>query len=198
MTVSDILIERNTCRWPGTNQFQLANINASTPGNIGVNEGWVTNVTYQNNLFSNMGQGINIEGGVGTVNVYNNTFVHIAQEGLVCNGARTSADQIHNNIFYDVGDGGDSYTSGCQNSTFGNNVFYMPGGASVGTYPNISPYLSINPMFVNYGDSTGAGADFHLQPSSLLKGAGVTIPTVTDDFYGTSRVGSAYSVGAAQ
>jgi hypothetical protein len=53
-------------------------------------------------------------------------------------------------------------------------------------------------MFVNYGDSTGAGADFHLQPSSGLKGAGVTIPTVTDDFYGTSRVGSAYSIGAAQ
>jgi hypothetical protein len=198
MTVSDILFDRNLCRWPGTNQFQLANINSTTLANIGVNEGAVTNLTFQNNILSNSGQGIDIESGVGPVNAYNNTFVHIAQEGLVCNGARTSADQIMNNIFYDVGDGGDSYTSGCQNSTFNNNDFYMPGGASVGTYPSVEPYLSLAPMFVNYGDSTGAGGDFHLQSGSPLKGAGTTISTVTNDYYGTSRVGAAYSVGAAQ
>jgi hypothetical protein len=198
MTVSDILFDRNLCRWPGTNQFQLANINSTTLANIGVNEGAVTNLTFQNNILSNSGQGIDIESGVGPVNAYNNTFVHIAQEGLVCNGARTSADQIMNNIFYDVGDGGDSYTSGCQNSTFDNNDFYMPGGASVGTYPSVEPYLSLAPMFVNYGDSTGGGGDFHLQSGSPLKGTGTTISTVTNDYYGTSRVGSAYSVGAAQ
>jgi hypothetical protein len=198
MTVSDILFDRNLCRWPGTNQFQLANINSTTLTNIGVNEGAVTNLTFQNNMLVNAGQGIDIESGVGPVNAYNNTFVHIAQEGLVCNGARTSADKIMNNIFYDVGDGGDSYTSGCQNSTFDNNDFYMPGGASVGTYPSVEPYLSLDPMFVNYGDSTGGGGDFHLQSGSPLKGTGTTISTVTNDYYGTSRVGSAYSIGAAQ
>ena len=198
MTVSDILFDGNLCRWPGTNQFQLANINSTTLANIGVNEGAVTDLTFQNNILSNSGQGIDIESGVGPVNAYNNTFVHIAQEALVCNGARTSADQIMNNVFYDVGDGGDSFTSGCQNATFDNNDFYMPGGASVGTYPNVEPYLSFVPMFVNYGDSTGGGGDFHLQSASPLTGAGTTISTVTDDYYGTSRVGSAYSIGAAQ
>ena len=74
----------------------------------------------------------------------------------------------------------------------------MPGGASVGTYPNVEAYLSLDPMFVNYGDSTGAGGDFHLLPGSPLKGAGTTISNVTDDYYGTSRVGAAYSIGAVQ
>jgi hypothetical protein len=198
MTVSDILFERNLCRWPGTNQFDLANINATTLANIGANDGAVTNLTFQNNILSNAGQGLAIESGIGPINVLNNTFDHVAQEGLVCNGARTSADQIINNLFYDVGAGGDSYASGCQSSTFGNNDFYMPGGASVGTYPNVVPYMSVVPGFVAYGDSTGGGADFHLGSGSGLIGAGITLPQVTNDFYGNSRPATGYSVGAAQ
>ena len=62
----------------------------------------------------------------------------------------------------------------------------------------MEPYISVDPMFVNYGDSTAAGADFHLQPGSPLKGAGVTLPQVTNDYYGTSRGTSGYSIGAAQ
>jgi hypothetical protein len=198
MTVSDILFERNLCRWPGTNQFALANINATTLANIGANDGAVTNLTFQNNILSNAGQGLAIESGIGPMNVLNNTFDHVAQEGLVCNGPRTSADQIINNIFYDVGAGGDSYASGCQSSTYGNNDFYMPGGATVGTYPNVVPYMSIAPGFVAYGDSTGGGADFHLGSGSGLIGAGITLPQVTDDYYGNSRPATGYSVGAAQ
>jgi len=57
MTVSDILFERNLCRWPGTNQFALANINATTLSNIGANDGAVMNLTFQNNILANAGQG---------------------------------------------------------------------------------------------------------------------------------------------
>jgi len=50
---------------------------------------------------------------------------------------------------------------------------------------------------VNYGDATGAGADFHLGSGSGLVSKGIVLPQVTNDFYGSSR-GATYSVGAAQ
>ena len=77
------------------------------------------------------------------------------------------------------------------------NDFYMPNGASVGTYPTVEPFMSIAPGFVNYGDATGAGADFHLGSGSGLVSAGIVLPQVTNDFYGNSR-GATYSVGAAK
>jgi hypothetical protein len=54
------------------------------------------------------------------------------------------------------------------------------------------------PGFVAYGDSTGGGADFHLGSGSGLIGAGITLPQVTNDYYGDSRPATGYSVGAAQ
>jgi hypothetical protein len=148
-----------------------------------------------------MRQGIDVGLNVGALKIYNNTWDHVTEQAIIFNDSRSSADEIIDNIYYDVGYSGDSYAevpSGSPSPVFEDNDFYMPGGATVGTYPSPEPSLSIAPMFVNYGDATGAGADFHLQPASGLKSAGVTLPTVTDDFYGTSRVGSAYSVGAAQ
>jgi len=50
----------------------------------------------------------------------------------------------------------------------------------------------------NRGDATAAGADFHLQPTSGLIGAGVVLPQVTNDFYDNLRPATGYSVGAAQ
>jgi len=63
---------------------------------------------------------------------------------------------------------------------------------------SVEPYISVAPGFVNYGDSTGGGADFHLRSNSGLKSAGVPLPQVTNDYYGTSRGTTAYSVGAAK
>jgi hypothetical protein len=74
----------------------------------------------------------------------------------------------------------------------------MPNGAAAGSYPSVEPFISIAPRFVNNGDSTGAGADLHLQPDSGLKGAGVPLPQVTDDFYGNVRGTTENSVGAAK
>ena len=194
MTVDDILIERNTCRWP----VASTTVDASTAMIEGL-DGPIGTVTFQNNELSNMRQGIVVGSKVGVLKIYNNTWDHIVEQGLIFNDFRSSANEIINNIFYDVGAGGDSYASvPSGNPIFEANDFYMPGGASVGSYPSVEPFMSVAPMFVSYGDSTGAGADFHLQPNSPLKSAGVTLPQVTNDFYGDSRGASAYSVGAAK
>ena len=194
MEVDDILIERNVCRWP----LASTAVDAETAMIEGV-DGLIGTVTFQNNEFSNMRQGIQLGSNVGALHVYNNTWDHILQEGVIFIDMRSSADEFINNIYYDVGAGGDSYAEVPSGSpVFVNNDFYMPGGGSLGTYPTVEPYISVPPMFVNYGDATGAGADFHLQAGSPLKGAGTTLTAVVNDFYGTSRVGAAYSIGAAQ
>src|SRR5258708_6313151 len=156
MQVTDILIERNTCRWP----VASASVDAETAMIEGV-DGLVGTVTFQNNELSNMRQGIDVG---------------------------------HN-----VGAGGDAYASVPSGSpVFEANDFYMPGGASVGSYPTVEPFMSVAPGFVNYGDATGAGADFHLGSGSGLVSTGIVLPQVTNDFYGTSRGTSGYSVGSAK
>jgi len=66
--------------------------------------------------------------------------------------------------------------------------------AAVGAWAGTKQAISILGGCV----SAGAGADFHLQAGSPLKGAGTTLTEVVNDYYGTSRVGAAYSIGAAQ
>ncbi len=194
MEVDDILIERNLCRWPVASTA----VDAETAMIEGV-DGLVGTVTFQNNELSDMRQGIVVGSNVGALHVYNNTWDHVLEEGIIFNDMRSTADEFINNIYYDVGAGGDSYAEVPSGSpVFENNDFYMPGGASLGTYPTVEPYISVAPMFVNYGDATGSGADFHLQAGSPLKGAGTTLTEVVNDYYGTSRVGAAYSIGAAQ
>ena len=194
MEVDDILIERNFCRWP----LASTAVDAETAMIEGV-DGLIGTVTFQNNEFSNMRQGIQVGSNVGALHVYNNTWDHLLQEGVIFIDMRSSADEFINNIYYDVGAGGDSYAEVPSGSpVFLDNDFYMPSGGSLGSYPTVEPYISVPPMFVNYGDATGAGADFHLQASSPLKGAGTTLTEVVNDYYGTSRVGAAYSIGAAQ
>jgi hypothetical protein len=194
MEVDDILIERNVCRWP----LASTAVDAETAMIEGV-DGLIGTVTFQNNEFSNMRQGIQLGSNVGAMHVYNNTWDHLLQEGVIFIDMRSPADEFINNIYYDVGAGGDAYAVVPSGSpVFENNDFYMPGGASLGTYPTVEPYISVPPMFVNYGDATAAGADFHLQAGSPLKGAGTTLTAVVNDYYGTSRVGAAYSIGAAQ
>jgi Right handed beta helix region len=194
MKVDDILIERNICRWPVASDA----IDASTAMIEGI-DGPVGTVTFQNNQFSNMRQGINVGHNVAALKIYNNTWDHIVQEAMIFNDPRSPADEIINNIFYDVGGGGDAYASvPGGNPNFQANDFYMPGGAAVGIYPSVEPFISVAPMFANYGDSTGAGADFHLLPRSPLRSAGVPLPQITSDYYGTNRTGSSYSVGASQ
>jgi hypothetical protein len=194
MQVDSILIERNTCRWP----VASTSVDAEVAMIEGV-DGLVGTVTIQNNQLSNMRQGIDVGHNVGAVKVYNNTWDHILQEALIFMDMRSPGDEVINNIFYDVGGGGDTYASVPSGApVFQANCFYMPGGASVGTYPTAEPFMSIAPGFVNYGDATGGGADFHLSSGSGLLGAGIVLPQVTNDYYGNSRGTTSFSVGSAK
>ena len=194
MKVDNILIERNLCRWP----VASIAVDAETAMIEGV-DGPVGTVTIQNNELSDMRQGIVVGANVAALKIYNNTWDHVLEEAVIFNDSRSPADEIINNIFYDVGAGGDSYAEVPSGSpVFQGNDFRMPGGAGLGSYPTVEPYISVDPMFANYGDATAAGADFHLQPGSPLKGAGTTLPEVTNDYYGNSRGTSRYSIGAAQ
>ena len=194
MEVDDILIEQNLCQWP----VASTEVDAETAMIEGT-DGRIGTVTFQNNELSNMRQGILVGSNVGAMLIYNNTWDHVLEQGIIFNDTRSPADEIINNIFYDVGAGADSYAEVPSGSpVFEDNDFYMPDGASLGTYPTVAPYISVDPMFVNYGDASGIGADFHLQAGSPLKGAGSTLTEVINDYYGTSRVGAAYSIGAAQ
>ena len=194
MQVDDILIERNTCRWP----LASTAVDAETAMIEGV-DGQIGTVTFQNNELSNMRQGILIGHNVAALHAYNNTWDHVLDEAIIFFDFRSPADEIINNIFYDVGSGGDAYAAVPSGApVFQANDFYMPLGASVGTYPSVEPFMSVAPGFVNYGDATGAGADFHLASGSGLLGAGIVLPQVTNDFYGNSRPAIGYSIGAAQ
>ena len=66
-----------------------------------------------NNVFINLGQGLIVEGDGATavfgLQFFNNTVDTVTQEGVILEN--TPAAQIANNIFYNVGNGGDNYLS---------------------------------------------------------------------------------------
>src|SRR4029077_7051816 len=146
MKVDNILIERNLCRWP----VASIAVDAETAMIEGV-DGPVGTVTIQNNELSDMRQGIVVGANVAALKIYNNTWDHVLEEAVIFNDSRSPADEIINNIFYDVGAGGDSYAEVPSGSpVFQGNDFRMPGGAGLGSYPTVEPYISVDPMFANY------------------------------------------------
>jgi Right handed beta helix region len=190
--VDYILIERNWCRWPAASS-SIDNEVAMIEGL----DGPVGTVTYQNNVFANMRQGINVGANVSALSVLNNTWDHILQEAVIFMDTRTAADQIINNIFYDVGSGEDSYICiPAGTPTIATNNFTMRSGPP-GTYCSNAPYLDSDPMFQSAGDSTGAGANYHLRSESPIIDNATMLSAVGDDFDGTRRpIGDGYSIGA--
>ena len=193
MTVDDILFDGNFCRWPSTSD----SINNEVSMVEGI-DGAVGTLTYQNNVFADMRQGINVGLNVGAVRVFNNTWDHFAEEAIIFNDTRSGADQIINNIFYDVGAGGDSYACIPSGSpTIETNDFYMPGGGSLGSWCSNAPYMSFNPMFVSDGDATGNGANYTLQSGSPALTAGTSLQGITSDIEGLVRaLTSGFAIGA--
>jgi hypothetical protein len=50
---------------------------------------------------------------------------------------------------------------------------------------------------VSAGDSTGGGADYHLQATSPVRDSGNTLSAVPVDYDGTARpLGAGYAIGA--
>ena len=178
ITITNILFDGNLCRWPVIAQNGDAGEEACE---IEALDSAVSNITMQNNVFANMFQGLQIGAGVGPVSFLNNTFDHIEQEAIIYQDARTSGDKVIDNIFFDVGAGSGPFITSC-NPTIENNDFFMRSGSP----GSGCSFLSNNPMFVSNGDSTGLGADYHLQASSHLIGAGV-VDGVSTDFDGVAR-----------
>jgi len=164
--------------------------------------GPVGTLIFKNNVFADMEDGLIIgqgqPSGVAAVKIWNNTFDHIEQEAVQFNDRRSALDEVINNIFFDVGDGGDSYLClSVSGPIIAANDLYMRGGTALGNYCSNAPYISLNPLFVNPGDSTGLGADYHLQSSSPILDKGVVLPQVTIDYDGVKRPqGLDYSIGA--
>ncbi len=198
MIVDDVTFAANRCRWPNAAAGQ--NHAAMLEGS----EHPVGTLRFVNNVFANMSLGIIVgagqPSGVGAIKLWNNTFAHILKEALIFSDVRSAADEVINNIFYDVGSGGDSYL--CLRGgdpIIKTNDFYMPHDARLGTYCSNAPYLNLDPLFVNSGDQNGIGADYHLRGSSPPKDRGTPIPGVAIDYDATARpAGTGWSIGAFQ
>ncbi len=207
-STNNILIDRNWCVWP-------TNASLGPMGDVSSIEaldGPVANITYQNNIFQDQVRGVNAtqDSGqpIGQLNFYNNTFDHVYQEAIVVGGSGARTDNITNNIFFDEygGDGFIAYSGG---ETFTNNVFYNRSGAPSGGVwwggSAAPPFMAVDPMFVNYGDSNGIGANYALcvagqtgcAATSPIGHVGVTLPSVPNDYVGNPR-SNGYSVGSMQ
>jgi len=123
----------------------------------------------------------------------NNTWDNVLEEAVILESSPRAA--MENNIFLDVGSGGDSYACVDSASLSGlvvaANDHFMTHGPP-GNYCSDAPYLSVDPRFVN-----ASALDFHLQQSSLLIDMALTLTSVPNDYEGTSRPqGKGYDIGA--
>ncbi len=184
---SNITIERNLCVWPSTSES--TDNEASSIESL---DGTVSQLLYRNNVFVNMRQGLNVSDTTG-LKVLNNTWKNIVQEAVIMSSSPQGA--IENNIFYDVGGGGDSYA--CLDSAsrtglvIAGNDHYMSRG-SPGQFCSSAPFISEDPMFVNPD-----AMDFHLSAGSPLIDFGTALASVPDDYDGVARPqGSGYDIGA--
>jgi hypothetical protein len=181
---SNMTFDSNWCQLPGSGNSGGGTNHIAT---IEQSAGPTGGLLFMNNVFINMYQGLLVDGGTNGAPIdltfYNNTIDTVTQEGvdLIEN---TDAD-IANNIFYNVGDGGDSYLSADSSSatyTAESNDVWMADGSTPGTYGSSAPYLNDNPDFVN-----AAGLNFKLGAGSPLIGAGTAEPLVTHDYMGEPR-----------
>ncbi len=184
---ANITIERNLCAWPVAD-----NDDDNEVAMLESRSGPTSGVTFRNNVFVTMHQGIDVSG-ANAISVLNNTFVGILAEGVILSGAPSS--RIINNIFYDVGSGQDSYICADPVSrgsmTAETNDQFAPGGA-VGIYCGGAPHITLDPLFTNR-----SALDFRLKSNSPLIDLGTTLPQVTNDYDGVHRPqGPRYDIGA--
>ncbi|MBV8774672.1 MAG: right-handed parallel beta-helix repeat-containing protein [Deltaproteobacteria bacterium] len=163
-TTDNILIEYNDCR--ASSPAATSGIEISSLAGL---DGPVGTITYKYNTFANMKQGINIESNVGAVVFDHNSVAHILEEILIFGEPTTSASAITNNIFYDTGGGGDSYTTSL-GPTISNNDCILATGNPCGRYPLTAPAVSLNPQFASLGSGSDPwlSLDFHLLSTSAV------------------------------
>jgi hypothetical protein len=193
---TNMTFDSNMCQWPAPGTSSSGGSN-----HIGMVEnfaGKVSNLLFMNNVFVNMYQGLLVDGDGGSnitgLHFDNNTVDNVKQEGVVLIH-NVPATQIINNIFCNVGSGGDNYLaadSSSNNFKATDNVMWMSNGSMPGTYGSNATYINENPKFVNL-----SGLNFHLSSSSPMIDAGQALSQVTHDYDGVFRPqGTAYDIGA--
>src|SRR6266850_1966719 len=181
VTVSNIIIEQNTCR----------NLPPGPTGRgtqASMFQGTISNVTIRNNLVRDISRGFNFDGSTGPItglNIVNNTFVRLSDSGVDFGNSSVANAVVKNNIFQSVRS---PYVAlgGNSSAGVGNNLSYpassnFPGDLS-----------ATDPRFVNLG-----GNDFHLQDTSPAINRGANLSVVTNDFDGVARPqGPANDIGS--
>lgn len=156
-------------------------------------------VVINNNVSYNASYGIHVAGynTVSNLKVYNNIVAFNGRSGGTIWQPAANVE-IKNNIFYKNARYGFETYESSGSAIFENNIFF----GNVVSSPHVFVYpagsisltekgnLSVNPLFVN------EASDYHLQSSSPAINAGVSLPLVTSDFYGTLRPqGGAFDIG---
>jgi hypothetical protein len=193
---TNMTFDSNWCQWPAAGTSSSGGSNHI--GMVENSRGNVSNLRFMNNVFVNMYQGLLVDGDSGSnitgLQFDNNTIDNVTQEGVVLI-ENVPAAQIINNIFCNVGSGGDNYLSANSNSsnfTAVDNDMWMSNGSMPGTYGSNARYINENPQFVDF-----SGLNFHLSALSPMIDAGQTLSQVTHDYDGVSRPeGAAYDIGA--
>lgn len=174
-----------------------------------------SNVTVQNNIFYNIerGWGVHVYNGLGQVpdhlSVFNNTFAFANpwRQGQIVFGVQATNALIENNVFYKpltaavyfdppFTNGSVTLANNMVTETYvamsydGTSVLYDPTTAAGATYSNNKE--STDPLLL-----CPSAYDFHLWRNSPAIDAGLTIPSVMNDFDGIARPqGTAYDIGA--
>jgi Right handed beta helix region/Pel9A-like, right handed beta helix region len=209
---SGITIEANDCRYPMAYSGVTTSkdrINQIRNGCSGVNH--IANeedtnaaagpIVYKNNIFANANSGIDVVSGTPSELIVNNTFDHISGRAVIFNITPVPGSEAINNIFYDGGSGWGAWQGSPSALSNLTNACYQRSGAACSTSgggaAGTLSFIAADPLFVNNGDSTGAGADYHLQSASPIKDSGTALNLVPIDHDGAARPqGSGYSIGA--
>ena len=192
---TDILFEQNVC---DADDSEFLPVQGAQIEN---GSGLVRRITFRNNIFMNVRVGIHVEKiaarNITEVEIVNNTFYRITQEGVLIEGAASGT--LQNNAFYDVGSHQDSYLAMSPNSkdmSIGYNSQAMSDGRAPGTRGSRAPYphdlWGVDPRFAD-----APAKDFRLLPNSPLLDAGINLKGVATDFAGVKRPqGSGFDIGA--
>ena len=158
------------------------------------------NVIIRNNVFYNIERGWAIQiypDSLSQIYVVNNTFAfpnpnehgHIIVEATLTNAV------IANNIFYQPLTAGVLFNSATTSNVTVEYNLTAGGTATEGNGSGVTVSNNLDntdPKFVN-----ASAFDFQLAAGSPAIDAGITLPYVTNDFFGTSRPqGAAYDIGA--
>ena len=208
---SNIILEDNVVRWTDDGlSGQILFINPQWAEIEAKPGAPVTNLIFRNNIFmhettkfGSLNFDDDLGGPISNVTIANNTFVRLngpgaggfQEFGIVLDGGLGLLTNVtvQNNAFFDCGSPTASYvrTIGFTANVSYNAVYVSRGPAPAGG-PNPNDLWMVNPKFVDF-----AARDFHLQKSSPLIDAGVTLSAVTDDLDGTRRPqGDKYDIGA--